>query len=100
MGDYFLEYHSCGAEFREAITFRDFCKLNGNKMPKGQSGGNYTQVTKLQRTIGRLLFPSFDGSSKSSSRAWVEKLDVYFQLNQIVEGDAIKIAATFGGGSP
>ena len=42
--------------------------------------------------MGKLTIPSFDGSSKSTSRAWVEKLDTYFQLNQMIEVDVIKLA--------
>lgn len=34
----------------------------------------------------------FDGSSNSSARSWVEKLDIYFQLNQMSETEAIKVA--------
>lgn len=34
----------------------------------------------------------FDGSSNSSAKPWVEKLDVYFQLNQMEKIEAIKVA--------
>ena len=34
----------------------------------------------------------FDGSSNSSAKSWVEKLDIYFQLNQMSETEAIKVA--------
>ena len=36
--------------------------------------------------------PTFDGSSNSSAKSWVEKLDIYFQLNQMSETEAIKVA--------
>ena len=42
--------------------------------------------------MGRLFLPKFDGSSSSSAKAWVEKLDIYFQLNKALEVEAIKIA--------
>ena len=35
---------------------------------------------------------TFDGSSQSSAKTWVQKLDVYFQLNPMVEEDALKMA--------
>jgi len=35
---------------------------------------------------------TFDGCSKCTTRAWVEKLDTYFQLNQMTEVEAIKMA--------
>lgn len=49
------------------------------------------QGIDLQCTVGRLFLPTLDGSSKSSARVWVEKLDVYFQLNQMMKGEAIKL---------
>jgi len=42
--------------------------------------------------MGRFILPNFDGSSKCSSKSWVEKLDIYFQLNEVPEMEAIKIA--------
>jgi hypothetical protein len=36
------------------------------------------QNVDLMRKIGKLTIPSFDGSSKSTTRAWVQKLDTYF----------------------
>ena len=42
--------------------------------------------------MGILAIPSVDGSSKSTARDWVQKLDTYFQLNQMIEADAIKLA--------
>ena len=47
----------------------------------------------LQHTMGRIFLPAFDGSSKCTTKSWVEKLDIYFQLNQVLEIEAIKIAA-------
>ena len=86
-----MQYHSYGSDFREAITFKDFCQLKGINRGKGKGGGSYTHGTILKHTMGRLFHPTFNGSSKSSSKARVKKLDVYFQLNQMMEG-AIKIA--------
>ena len=36
--------------------------------------------------------PTFDGTSKHTAKAWVEKLDTYFQLHKVSEMKAIKIA--------
>ena len=46
----------------------------------------------LHCTVGGFFFPALDGSSKSTTKAWVEKLDIYFQLNPISEIESIKIA--------
>ena len=39
-----------------------------------------------------VTIPSFDGSSKMFASAWLQKLSVYFQLNPMVEEDALKMA--------
>ena len=41
--------------------------------------------------MGKLTVPSFDGSSQFFASAWLQKLSVYFQLNPMVEEDALKI---------
>ena len=51
------------------------------------------QGSVLQRSIGRLFLPTYDGTPKCISKVWVEKLDTYFQLNKVSEIEAIKIAA-------
>ena len=43
--------------------------------------------------MGRFFFPSFDGSPKCTTKAWVGKLDIYFQLHQVSEAEAIKVVA-------
>ena len=39
-----------------------------------------------------MYFPTYDGTTKCTARAWVEKLETYFQLNQMTEVEAIKMA--------
>lgn len=51
------------------------------------------QNQDLKHTMGRFSFPSYDGSPKCIAKAWVEKLDTYFQLNIVLEMEAIKIEA-------
>ena len=45
--------------------------------------------------MGKLTIPSFDGSSQMSASAWLQKLSVYFQLNPMVEEDALKMAILY-----
>jgi hypothetical protein len=40
----------------------------------------------------RLTIPSFDGSTKNSTSAWVQKMDTYLQLNPMTEAKEINIA--------
>ena len=46
----------------------------------------------MNSSIGKVPLPTFYGSSQSSANTWVQKLDVYFQLNTMVEEDALKMA--------
>lgn len=46
-----------------ALPFRDFCKLKQNEKGKNY-GGQGTQTYELQHTIGRMYFPTYDGTAK------------------------------------
>ena len=78
-------------EFKRHLAFRDYYDyqdrvkcIGGNRIP--------TQKFELQRTIGKISLPYFDGSTKCIANSWVQKLDTYFQLNPMVERDAIRMA--------
>ena len=43
--------------------------------------------------MGRFFLPNFYGSSKCSAKASIEKLDIYFKLNKVLEMETIKVAA-------
>ena len=47
---------------------------------------------KVSRLAGKVTLQNFDGGAKSSSRAWIQKLDTYFHLNPMKEADAIRFA--------
>ena len=42
--------------------------------------------------MGIFFLSNFEGSSKCIAKSWVEKLDIYFQVNKVPEMEAIKIA--------
>ena len=46
---------------------------------------------EFKYTIGKLIIPPFDHSSQMSTNPWIQ-LSVYFQLNLMVEEDALKIS--------
>ena len=46
---------------------------------------------EFKYTIGKLIIPSFDRSSQMFTNPWIQ-LSVYFQLNLMVEEDALKIS--------
>jgi len=78
-------------ELRAAMSFSKFCNFKGKNKPRGFYR-TPTPNFELQRTIGKITLPTFDRTSKCTTRAWVQKLDTYFQLNPMTEGDAIKLA--------
>lgn len=78
-----------GEEFRSSMTFREYLDVRMKHRPRGQRGNN----SELQRKIGKISIPYFDGSGKTTARAWVQKLDTYFQLNPMLEEEAIKYVA-------
>ena len=41
--------------------------------------------------MGKLTIPSFYGSSQMYTSAWLQNLSVYFQLNPMIEEDALKM---------
>lgn len=79
-------------DFKEAFCFRDYYKLKQSER-NNRYGGQGTQNYELQRTIGRMYFPTFDGIANCTARACVENMDTYFQLNWMAEQEDIKMAA-------
>lgn len=73
LGDYFIEWQAMDKDFKEALSFTDYCKLKKSETNKGYEGQG-TQNYELRRTIGRMYFNTFDGTAKCIARAWVEKM--------------------------
>ena len=59
---------------------------------KEENNKSVHQNKELTCSIGKVTLPNFDGSSQSFANTWVQKLDVYFQLNPMMEEDALKMA--------
>jgi hypothetical protein len=72
------------------MSLQDLCTIKYRNRPRDYNRG--PQSWELQRKVGKLSIPYFDGSSKCTARAWVQKLDTYFQLNPMTETEAIKYA--------
>jgi hypothetical protein len=56
--------------------------------PQQQQGHNLDFIRK----VGKFTIPSFDRSSKYIASAWVQKLDMYYKLNQMSKTEAISFA--------
>ena len=92
--DYLMEYESQSHIFKDHLSFQEPCQIKDNRRPWHHNrGGGFIHNHDLHQTMGRFFLPNFDLSSKCTAKSWVEKLDIYFQLNQVSEMEAIKIAA-------
>ena len=55
--------------------------------------GGRNQNFELRKKVGKLSLPYYDASGNIIVRAWVQKIDTYFQLNPMHVKEAIKYAA-------
>jgi hypothetical protein len=82
-----------GPEFHANMSLVDYYSINYPNMPRdAQRGNTQTQNMDFIKKVGKLNIPPFDGSSKCSTQAWVQKLDTYFKLNPTRESKAINFA--------
>ena len=69
--DYLREYHNLGVEFEVVMSLGDFYQIKYMNKPQDFNGGPGNQNYVLQKTVGKLTFPMYDGSPKSTTRAYV-----------------------------
>jgi hypothetical protein len=79
------------------MTLVEYCGLRLRNRPRDPQRGGQQQHPQgknidFMRKVGKLTIPSFDGSSRCTARAWVQKLDTYYKLNQMTETEAISFA--------
>jgi hypothetical protein len=67
--EYLREYQTLAEEFQAAMSLHDLCTIKYMNRPREFNRGQ--QSWELQRKVGKLSIPYFDGSSKSTARAWV-----------------------------
>ena len=93
IAEYRREYAALGHDFHRDMTLVEYCGLKLRNHPrKTQRGGPQQQQghnIDFIRKVGKFTIPSFDGSSKYTPRAWVQKLDTYYKLNQMTETEVI-----------
>ena len=88
-----MEYESQSHRFKDHLSFQEFFHIKDNRRPRHHNRvGGFIQNYDLHHTMGIFFLPNFDGSSKCTTKSWVEKLDIYFQLNKVPKMEAIKIA--------
>jgi hypothetical protein len=88
-----MEYKMIDEYIREKFTYNDFCNLKQNyRAREGIIGEQSPHNYDLMRKVGMLTIPPFNGSTKSTTMAWVHNLDTCLQLNPMNEVEAIKYA--------
>lgn len=95
--EYIQEYRALRDEFNSTISFVEFYNLKTRKKPRGFNRA-FNRNFELQRMVGKLTIPNFNGTSGGIERAWVHKLDTYLQLNPIKEEYEINLATFHLGG--
>jgi hypothetical protein len=85
-----------GHDLHQDMTLVEYYGLKlGNRPREPQRGGQKQQQghnMDFIRRVGKLTISSFDESSKCTARAWVQKLDKYYKLNQMTKTEAISFA--------
>jgi hypothetical protein len=89
--EYAREYATLSAIFKRQVTLDQCCGIKFRGRPKNYHRNN----NELERRAGKMEIPYFDGSSRITAQAWVQKLDVYLQLNPMRELDAIKFSTIY-----
>jgi hypothetical protein len=82
------EYHELDLGIQRQMSLDQYCQLKFRNKPKPNHRSNY----ELERRMGKIEIPYFDGTAKMTAQAWVQKLDTYLQLNPMREMEAIKFA--------
>lgn len=87
------EYEGLDAWIKRMMSFGEYIHLKERRTTGARGhyrGGASNQ--DVQKIAGKVTLPNFDGSAKSSTRAWIQKLDTYFHLNPMRDVDAIGFA--------
>lgn len=74
------EYEGLNPKIQCVMSFGEFIHLKER---------HETGVGTMQKVVGKVTLPYFDGSTKSLARAWVQKMDTYLHLNPMRETNAI-----------
>jgi hypothetical protein len=92
-GEYRQYYLALGPEFHADMSLLDYCSIRYRNRPReAQRGNAQTQNMDFIKKVGKLNIPTFNRSSRCSTRAWVQNLDTYLKLISMTESEAIIFA--------
>jgi hypothetical protein len=75
------EYYELDLGIQRQMSLDQYCQLKFRNKSKLNHRSNY----ELERRMGKIEIPYFDGTTKMTAQAWVQKLDTYLQLNPMRE---------------
>ena len=84
------EWNKLDEDCKKSLPFDQYF-IVASKLKKKEDNKSLYKNKDLNCAISKVSLPTFD-ASQSSANTWVQKLDVYFQLNPMVEEDALKMA--------
>ena len=85
------EWDKLDEDCKRSVPFDQYF-LTANELKNKEDNKSLYKNKYFNFSISKVPLPTFYGSSQSSNNTWVQKLDVYFQLNPMVEEDALKMA--------
>jgi hypothetical protein len=80
------EYHGLDMIIQRLMSLNQYCQLNFRNKPRP----NHISSYEFEQRSRIMKIPYFDGTTKMTTHAWVQKLDTYLQLNPMREMEAIK----------
>jgi hypothetical protein len=85
------EYNDLDMMIQRQMSLDQYCQLKFRNKPRLNHRSNY----EFECRAGKMEIPYFDGTTKMTAQAWVQKLDTYLQLNPMREMEAIKFATMY-----
>jgi hypothetical protein len=85
------EYYGLDMLIQRQMSLDQYCQLKFRNKPRPSHRSSY----EFERRAGKMEIPYFDGTTKMTAQAWVQKLDTYLQLNPMRELEAIKFATMY-----
>jgi hypothetical protein len=85
------EYNDLSMTIQRQMSLDQYCQLKFRNKPRP----NHRRNHEFERRAGKMEIPYFNGMTKMTTQAWVQKLDTSLQLNPMREMEAIKFTTMY-----
>jgi hypothetical protein len=75
------EYYGLDMIIQRQMSLDQYCQLKF----RNKHRTNHRSSFEFERRAGKIEIPYFDGTTKMTTQAWVQKMDTYLQLNTMRE---------------